>query len=420
MTETIFTYVSPALKFGAGAAQELSYDLRAWGVRRVLVITDPQVAALGHTSQVVAGLADDGLEVVTYDQVGVEPTDGSLQAAAEFAREQLPWDAIVAVGGGSTIDTAKAINLLASDAGELMEYINPPIGAGRAPQQPLKPLVALPTTTGTGAESTTVCVLDVTELQVKTGISHEQLRPQLAIVDPTLSVTQPAPVIAAAGLDVLCHALESYTARPYTAMPKKSPAQRVPYCGANPISDGWAGQALTIMGQVFRTAVHDAEAVEARSQMALAATVAGLGFGNAGVHLPHANAYPIGGLVRDYYAPGYPQSAPLIPHGIAVALTAPEVFRRTYPANPARHEQAAAWLQPGREHQGPDALPQVLIELMADIGVPAGLSQVGFTEADIPALVAGSLRQQRLLSLSPVEVDAQLIGDIMAASMRLW
>ena len=238
--ESVFTYGAPALKFGPGASAEVGYDLSQYGVRRALVITDAGVAATGTPQRVAEQMAKFGIEAAIFDGVHVEPTDESVRQAVEHARATGPWDAFVAVGGGSSIDTAKAVNLLTTNPGELMDYVNVPVGAGRAPSQPLKPLVAVPTTTGTGAESTTVCVLDVLSLKVKTGISHVRLRPVLAVVDPDLMLTQPAGVTASAGMDILCHALESYTARWYTTYEHKRPEQRVPYCGSNPIADMWS------------------------------------------------------------------------------------------------------------------------------------------------------------------------------------
>ena len=319
-------------------------------------MTDAGVAAIGAAERVAETLRAEGHDVGIYAGTHIEPTDASLQHAIETARESGPWDAFLAVGGGSTIDTAKAVNLLTTNPGDLLDYINAPIGGGQAPTQPLKPLVAVPTTTGTGSESTTICVLDVLDQHVKTGISHARLRPTLAVVDPDLTMSQPPMVTACAGLDILCHALESYTARPYTAFEAKTAAQRVPYCGANPISDMWAERALTLMAEAFVPAVRDGDDAEARAKMALAATLAGMGFGNAGVHVPHANAYPIAGRVRDYRPPDYPQDEPLIPHGMAVSLTAPAVFRMTFPASPERHLRAARLL--GGDGDGPDALPR--------------------------------------------------------------
>src|SRR3954471_11300037 len=239
MSESVFTYGAPGLKFGEGASDEIGYDLSQYDVTRVLVITDPGVAATGHPQRVADQMAQFGIEAAVFDGVHVEPTDASFEAAIAHARETGPWDAYVAVGGGSSIDTAKAVNLLTTNDGELMDYVNAPVGGGRAPERPLKPLVAVPTTTGTGSEGTTICVLDVLSLHVKTGISHPRLRPTLAVVDPELTLSQPAGVTAAAGMDILCHALESWTARPYNDYERKRPEQRVPYCGANPIADMW-------------------------------------------------------------------------------------------------------------------------------------------------------------------------------------
>jgi hydroxyacid-oxoacid transhydrogenase len=309
------------------------------------------------------------------------------------------------------------MNLLTTNDGEVSDYLNPPIGAGRAPARPLHPLVAVPTTTGTGAESTTVCVLDVLSLQVKTGISHPALRPRLAVVDPELTLTQPAGVTAAAGMDILCHALESYTARPYSAFEAKQPAQRVPYCGANPISDMWSERALELLGRSFRRTVAGGADREARYDMAVAATFAGLGFGNAGVHIPHANAYPIAGRVRSFVPDGYPSDEPLVPHGMAVALTAPEAFRFTFAANPQRHLRAAHLLAPDAPGSDADVLPSVVRDLMRDVGMPAGLAAVGYSEADVPDLVDGSIKQQRLLALSPRPVSADDLADIFRRSM---
>ena len=422
MRESVFTYASPALKFGAGARHEIAHDLTSRGARRVLLVTDPGVAATGHPAAVAEELAAAGLEVTTYDRARVEPTDASMEEAIAFARDAAPFDAVVAIGGGASIDTAKAVNLLTTNPGELMDYINAPVGKAQAPVNPLLPLVAVPTTTGTGSESTTICVLDVLALHVKTGISHAALRPTLAVVDPELTVSQPAMVTAASGLDILCHALESYTARWYADFEAKRPEQRVPYCGANPIADLWSEKALSLLATSFRTAVRDGSDTAAREQMATAATFAGLGFGNAGVHVPHANAYPIAGRVRDYRPAGYPQDEPVVPHGMAVSLTAPEAFRWTYDAAPERHLRAARLLEPtlsDAEH-GPDVLPGVLARLMRDVGLPSGLAEVGYGEGDVDDLVDGALKQQRLLATAPKDVHAEDLVGIVRGSLENW
>jgi hydroxyacid-oxoacid transhydrogenase len=420
--ETIFTYGAPQLKFGPGASDEIGFDLSRYGVARALVVTDPGVAATGIPQRVAEQMAQFGIEAHVFDGVHVEPTDRSLNDAIAAARASGPWDAFVAVGGGSSIDTAKAINLLLTNPGELMDYINLPVGQGTAPVSALRPLIAVPTTTGTGAESTTVCVLDVLSQHVKTGISHAWLRPTLAVVDPLLTLTQPAGVTAAAGMDILCHALESYTARWYTTNERKRPEQRVPYCGANPVSDMWSEKAMELLAGSFRTAVRHGDDVAARADMAIAATFAGMGFGNAGVHIPHANAYPIAGQVHDFHPKDYPPAEAMVPHGMSVALTAPEAFRFTFDSSPERHLRAAELLAPGAARPPEDAefLPAVLIDLMKDIDIPNGIAAVGFAAGDVPDLVDGTMKQQRLLATCPKAVTEDDIAGIFTRSMELW
>jgi hydroxyacid-oxoacid transhydrogenase len=367
-------------------------------------------------------MARYGIEAAVYDGVHVEPTDASLTAAIDHARETGPWDAFVAVGGGSSIDTAKAVDLLTTNPGELTDYLNAPIGEGRAPVHPLAPLVAVPTTTGTGSESTTICVLDVLDLHVKTGISHPRLRPTLAVVDPDLTATQPPGVTAAAGMDILCHALESSTARPYDSYPAKAPEQRVPYCGANPIADLWSQRSLQLLARSFRTAVRDPDDADARAEMAMAATFAGLGFGNAGVHIPHANAYPIAGRVKDFRPRDYPDAEPMVPHGMAVALTAPEAFRFTFDTSPERHVEVARLLAPDLDppDDPSEHLPAALISLMRDIDLPNGIGGVGYDESDVDDLVVGTMQQQRLLDTAPKPVTEEDAAGILTRSLELW
>ncbi|MDN5892520.1 MAG: iron-containing alcohol dehydrogenase [Nocardioides sp.] len=423
-TETVFTYGAPQLKFGSGASDEVGYDLAQYGVSRVLVVTDPGVAATGLPQRVADQMAKFDVEALVYDGTSVEPTDQSMKAAVDHARDAGPFDAYVAVGGGSSIDTAKAVNLMMTNPGELTDYLNPPVGGGAAPVNELKPLVAVPTTAGTGSESTTVCVLDVLEQHVKTGISHPRLRPTMAVIDPDLTMSMPPGVTAASGMDILCHALESYTARAFTTYDRKQPDQRVPYCGSNPIADMWSEKAMQLLGVMFRRAVRDGDDREARHDMALAATVAGMGFGNAGVHIPHANGYPIAGQVRDFHPADYPGAEPMVPHGMSVSLTAPEAFRFTFDAAPERHLRAAALLDAGAAapaaSSGADTLPSVLTTLMRDIGMPNGIGAVGFGEGDVDDLVAGALKQQRLLTTSPREVDGEDIAGIFRRSLALW
>lgn len=420
--ERIIGWQAPPLKFGVGATRELGYELARAGIRSVLLVTDPGLAALGLPGRVAKQIEQEGISVSVFDRALVEPTDESCtQAARELAA--LEVDGYVGLGGGSSIDTAKMLNLLLSYPGRAVrDYLNPPIGAGVAIPGPLKPLIAVPTTAGSGSECTAMVALGVTGLNVKTGISDLRLRPSLALVDPANTLTLPPEVTACSGYDVLTHACESYTARPYDRRPPyPSPAARPLYIGANPISDVWAEQALRLVGRYLRRAVLNPADLEARTGMSQAASFAAMGFGNAGTHIPHACAYPIAGLVRDYRPEGYPADHPMVPHGAAVVSTAAAAFEFTYPTAPERHLRAAELL--GADlggvtlAGGSTVLPDTLRSLVADTGGPAGIGGFGYDHGDLPALVAGALQQQRLLVCCPRDVTARDLERILAQSL---
>lgn len=411
--ESIFTWAAPPLKFGDGALDEVADEVARLGGESCLVITDEGVRQTGVPDRVAAQLQAAGIKSEVFDGVAVEPTDESIEFAVAYARQH-EWDCYLAIGGGSAIDTAKAVNLLTTHPGELLDFVAPPIGSGKAPWLPLKPLIAIPTTAGTGSESTTICVVDMLKLHLKAGISHPSLRPVLAIVDPSVTLTLPPEITAASGMDVLSHALESYTSVAYNAKPApEDPRKRPAFCGSNPISDVWCEMALRLVGANLRRAVMNGRDRNARHQMALASTYAGTGFGNAGTHLPHANAYPIAGAVKDYQAKGYPVM-PMVPHGQAVSVTAPQVFRWTYPGDPERHLWAAELLsgQTFTKVDGADALAHVLKELMADIGVPSSLRDFGYAPDDIDTLVAGTMKQTRQLAVVPRPVTPEALAGI--------
>ena len=421
--ESVFTWGAPPLKFGAGAADEIGFDLSQYGAKRILLITDPGMQQTGLPDRIADNIRRYDMTVEIFDGVHVEPTDDSMNKAIGYASEQGPWDGFVAVGGGSAIDTAKAVNLLTTHPGELMDYVNKPVGKAQVPPGSLKPLIAVPTTTGTGSESTAMCVLDILSLRVKTGISHWRLRPTLAVVDPLLTLSLPPEVTAASGMDIVCHALESYTARWFTTFDRKKPEERVTYCGSNPVSDLWCEKSMTLLARSFRTAVErGGEDVDARMDMAMAATFAGMGFGNSGVHIPHANAYPIAGQVQDFHPAGYPSDEAMVPHGMSVSLTAPEAFRFSFDSAPDRHMAAARMLGPNADTQNDasEQLPHVVTSLMRDIGIPSGIGAVGFGTGDIPDLVDGTMKQQRLLATCPRTPTEDDIAGIFERSIENW
>ncbi len=401
--ETVFTVESVPIVFGPGAAAETGFHLRRLGVRRALLVSDPHVARIGITDRVRSAVAELGIETEVYANAHVEPTEPAVLDAIAAAREG-GFDGFVGVGGGSSIDTAKAAALVATHGGDLLDYVNPPIGGGKPPPGPLLPLVAVPTTAGTGSETTAVAILDFPRLGVKTGIAHRHLRPRVGIVDPLLTLDLPPMVTAASGLDVVCHAVESFTARPYTSRERTAPDRRPTYQGSNPISDTWARAAIEAGGRYLRRAVADGHDLEARTELSLAATIAGIGFGNAGVQIPHALAYPIASLKHAWVPEGYPDPHPFVPHGFAVAVTAPACFRFTEQALPERHREAARLL-------GGERLAETFAGLMRDVGAPLSLSELGYEERDLAALAEGALRQQRILATSPRPVgEAELLG----------
>jgi alcohol dehydrogenase class IV len=421
--ESVFSVDVSAISFGPGVLFEAGEQLRALGCRRVALFTDATLTRLPPVESALASVRAAGLDVAVYDEVHVEPTDASFRSATGFARAGA-FDGYLSVGGGSVIDTCKAAILYATYPADLLAYVNAPIGAGRPVPGPLPPHVACPTTCGTGSECTGIAVFDYLELKAKTGIASRRLRPTLALIDPTATRSLPAFVVAASGFDVLCHALESYTARPFTARPRPDkPGARPMSQGRNPWSDVGAMEALRLAGKYLVRAVRDASDDEAREGLSWAATLAGIAFGNAGVHLPHATSYSVAGLVRDYRAPGYPQDEPLVPHGISVAVNAPSVFRATAPTSPERHLAAAEAL--GAEVKGgagpedaAEVLAQVLVVAMRATGVPLGVGAVGYDENDVEALARGALVQKRLVENAPIPVDDGGMRALFRGAMR--
>jgi hydroxyacid-oxoacid transhydrogenase len=419
-----FSVSASNLVFGPGATREVGDHALDLGLRRVLLVTDPRLVATASVATALESLRGSGLEVEIWSDIAVEPTDASFQEAARVATEGR-FDGFVAVGGGSAMDTAKAANLYSTYPADFLAYVNGPIGAGTPPPGPLKPLIAVPTTSGTGSETTGTAIFDFKAMHAKTGIAHRRLRPVLGIVDPLNSHSMPAMVTAAGGFDVLTHALESYTAIASTTRPMPPrPSLRPAYQGSNPFSDIWSEMAIAMVARSLPRAVEHPDDAEARAEMSLAATYAGIGFGNAGVHLPHGMSYAVAGQVRDFRPAGYPQDHAMVPHGMSVVLNAPAVFRFTASASPERHLRAAELM--GAEVRGAapeDAgaiLADAIIALMRRTGIPNGLAAVGYTAADAPALAEGTLPQHRVTKLSPRPADRGDLEALFRDALSYW
>ncbi len=412
------------VRFGRGLLDEVGDAARGLGLRRVALFVDPHVRTLPIAQTVTRSLRDAGIDAVEYADIAVEPTDASFRRATEFAASGR-FDGYVSLGGGSTIDTAKAANLYATYPADLMAYVNAPVGEGRPVPGPLRPHIACPTTSGTGSECTGIAIFDLVSMGAKTGIANRRLKPSLGIIDPDVTRTLPGEVVASSGFDVLSHALESYTARPFTARARPASGEARPLSqGANPFSDIACLEALRILGVHIERAVRDARDDEAREKMMFAATLAGIGFGSAGCHAPHGMSYSISGLVRDFRPGGYPQTDAIVPHGMSVIVAAPAAFRFTAAAAPRRHLEAAAALGAQTRDAAPDDAGEVLSEriiaLMRATGMPNGLRGVGYVPSDSAALADGAYPQRRLLTNAPREITKLDLQSLYDQAMAYW
>ncbi|XP_017532724.2 hydroxyacid-oxoacid transhydrogenase, mitochondrial isoform X4 [Manis javanica] len=399
-TDYAFEMAVSNIRYGAGVTKEVGMDLQNMGAKNVCLMTDKNLSLLPPVQTVMDSLVKNGINFKVYDNVRVEPTDRSFMEAIEFAKKGT-FDAYVAVGGGSTMDTCKAANLYASSPhSDFLDYVNAPIGKGKPVSVPLKPLIA--------------------------GIASRAIKPTLGLIDPLHTLHMPDRVVANSGFDVLCHALESYTALPYHMRSRcpSNPISRPAYQGSNPISDIWAIHALRIVAKYLKRAIRNPDDLEARSNMHLASAFAGIGFGNAGVHLCHGMSYPISGLVKTYKAKDYNVDHPLVPHGLSVVLTSPAVFTFTAQTSPERHLETAEILGADTHSARiPDAGPvlaDTLRKFLFDLDVDDGLAAVGYSKADIPALVRGTLPQERVTKLAPRPQSEEDLSALFEASMKLY
>jgi len=429
--EYAFEMAASSIRFGPGCTKEVGMDVRNMGAKKVMVVTDSNVNKLAAMQQVREALDTEGISFEVYSGVRVEPKDSSIKEAINFAKPYQP-DLFLAVGGGSVIDTAKLMNLYVCfpDA-DFLDFVNAPLGKGLPITKPLKPLIAIPTTAGTGSETTGTAIFDLVSKRAKTGVAHRALKPTLGICDPLNTRTMPSAVHASSGLDVLCHSLESWTAIPFNErVPRPTnPILRPAYQGANPISDIFSLQALRSTVQYLPRAVKDPEDFEAQSQMLLAATLAGVGFGNAGVHLCHGMSYPISGQNPGYKHHGYEIDTPIIPHGVSVAVTAPAVFKFTGPSNPDRHLAAAEAFGKDvsnvKKESAGEILSEALTEFLIKLGdQPRGLKHLGFGNEHIEQLVEGTLPQKRVLMLAPsldetnIDVEREQLRGLFEEAME--
>ena len=421
--DRIFSVEAPKIKFGRGSLNEIGDDAKALGMTRVAVFTDPKVAQMEPVSIVVESLKSKGMDAVVYDQVAVEPTDISFKQGSIFASEG-KFDGFVSVGGGSVMDTCKASNLYSCYPADFLDYVNAPIGKAVPVPGKLKPHIACPTTFGTASECTGIAIFDLLEMEAKTGIVSPMIRANLGVLDPGVLASLPPLVRAANGFDVFSHACESITARPYTHRPAPESSQKRPLSqGANPYSDITCLEAINLIGRNIVQAVNDPRE-ENYDALMFAGMLAGIGFGNAGCHLPHGMSYAVAGLVKDYQPQGWPADHPMVPHGISVIVNSPSVFRKTGPACPERHWKAAdamgADLTDKNMEDGGEILADQIISMMRDTGIPNGLSGVGYSMSDLDALTDRSFAQKRLIDNGPLPVAKNELKELFHDAMSYW
>ncbi|MBT8346294.1 MAG: iron-containing alcohol dehydrogenase [Desulfofustis sp.] len=408
--------------FGTGALAEVGAHAKHLGMRRVALYSDPQVSTLQIFDTVLKSLRNSHIKVSTFTGVEIEPSDRSLKAAIRFAEDD-DFDGFVSLGGGSVIDTCKAVSLYASyPPRNFLDYVNQPLGQALPAPGPLKPHIACPTTFGTASECTSVAIFNFIELGTKAGISNRAIKPSMGIIDPEALITLPTPVVAANGMDVFSHAVESYTARPFTQRPApEDPVNRPVIQGANPFSDLNCLEAIRLIGENLVKAIADPDDFDAREKLSFAGLLAGIGFGTAGCNLPHGMSYAVSGLVRDFRARGWPQIKPLVPHGFAVIVNSPSVFRFMGPTCPARHLKAAMALGLVDDGRVPgEILAAGLIDIMNTIGVPNGLTGLGYNENDLDALTEKGWKQRRVVENTVRPISREEMREIFAGALRYW
>jgi hydroxyacid-oxoacid transhydrogenase len=422
--EAIFTMNAARIKFGKAATREVGLDAVSLGIKRALIVTDQALASSECVGTVREGLGASSVDSALFSGVEIEPSDRSVREAIAFARDG-HFDGYIAVGGGSTIDTAKLANLGATNPGNLYTYVVRPVGNGLPVPGALCPLIAIPSTAGSGSEVSGVAIFHDHLSGFKAAVADPALQPDLAILDPDNTRSAPSMVTACSGWDTLCAGLEAYTALPFDRRPApERPEQRPAYQGASPLSDVWAERTILLASRNLARAVQDSTDDEARSNMLLAACMGSMASGNAGVHLAHAMSYPVSGLSRGYRPAGYPAFKPLVPHGMAVALSAPAALRFTAGGRRQRHLDAARIMGAPTHGSSPDEagslLYDALIHLLQATGMPNGLSALGIEPSDGDQLVRDALHQQRVIHLVPRRLDAADLRQLYLEAMVYW
>lgn len=407
-SETVWEFsMADRVTFGTGAVGELGGELTELDCESALVITDEGVEAAGIVGDVTESLPS-GVECEVFTGVEPDPAVDVFERAVEAARDFEP-DVLIGIGGGSSIDVTKTASVVAEYGGDILDYVAQPTGDGKPVPGAGLPVVAIPTTAGTGSETSPVSVISLPDRRLKVGISSRHLYPDLALVDPALTVSLPPGPTAASGMDALSHAIETYTTRRYDAKERAgSSAERPDYDGGTILTDQLARKAIELVGDNLRNAVNNGSDLEARRNMSLASLLAGVAFTNAGLGATHAIAYPVAG---EHHSP----------HGVTVATLLPAVMRFNATSAFDRYGEIAELLGENIDRLSRDERAEraadAVDKLAADIGIPDGVAELGVTEAEIPDLAADTMEIQRLLAGNPRRVEREDIEGILRESL---
>ena len=420
--ETVWEVRMPAIRVGAGAADELGYQLDQIGLSgegRGLIVTDSDLVSLGHVDRVADELEADGFDVDIYDGVEREPSIEAVEECIGFVREEMGedgYDFYLGLGGGSCMDTAKATRAVVANGGDVLDYVAAPTGAGEDLTESGPPLILLPTTAGTGSEISPVAILSVPEKGIKEGISSTHVRADAAVLDPTLTTTLPPDLTAKTAMDALGHAIEGYTTHRYDDLLRpEDPADRPVYAGRTGFTEMFSEKAIDLLSSNVRPAVNNGDDIEARGAMlkgALFGAIAGL---TAGASLAHAMAYPVGNNYHTYHGETIAALTPASTLGYNVASDPPRF------ANVA--EMLGADTSGMSTREAADEAREEFVRLQRDLNVlPSGLNELtGITAEDTGALAESTVEsQQRLLRCNPRPVTKADVEEVFNDALYNW
>ena len=387
--------IAGRIKFGLGAVEELKSDLKGFPGNKVILITDEGIKKAGILDYITDIIKD--FDISIFDQVSSDPEIKDVEDALAYTKKN-NGNIIIGLGGGSPIDVAKVVSIVAKYGGDIKDYIAPPNGKGKPIEGPGLPMIAIPTTSGTGAEVSPAAVLTLTEKELKVGISSQMQRPALAIVDPLLTISVPPHITASTGIDALCHAIEAYATKRFDQKEKpKTPETRPIYGGTTIFTDLFAEKAIELVAGNLRKAFNNGQNVEARTNLSLASLMAGISFTNAGLGVVHAMSFPLGGKFH-------------IPHGIAIAATLPAVMEFNAASNFEIFSNIAILMGENidglSDREAALRSAKAVKELCRDVGIP-NISSFGIKREDLPLMASETMKIQRLLAGNPRIVSVE-------------